>query len=85
MTAAVAQSLMPSLMSSSTFSEGYDCDETGYFYQVALSKMLATFERRGFPRSKERITAILSCIASGSNKMPIWIIGRSEKPQCIGL
>jgi hypothetical protein len=83
--AAVAQNVIPVLLRDTDTSDVYNCDETGYFYKASPNKTLATTARQGTAGSKERITAILCCNASGSVKLPIWIIGRSKKPQCFGV
>ena len=43
---------------------------------------LATKQMQGKKRSKFRITIVFGCNADGSEKLPIFYIGRAKSPTC---
>lgn len=57
---------------------------TGMFYKLLPDRTLALKNDpcRGGKRSKERLTALLCCNASGTEKLRPLIIGKSIKPRC---
>lgn len=57
-------------------------DETGLCYRMSPSKTLATHQRKGAKKSKERVTLALCSNADGSDKMPPLVIGKSKNPRC---
>ncbi|XP_049267704.1 tigger transposable element-derived protein 4-like [Rhipicephalus sanguineus] len=62
----------------------FNLDETGLFYKLLPEKTLA---RSGEPchggkLSKERITVVVGSNASGSEKLPLLVIGKSKNPRC---
>ncbi|CAH0488246.1 unnamed protein product [Peronospora farinosa] len=52
----------------------FTMDETGLFYTM--------FPDRSGTRSSKRVTIVLSCNADGSEKLPLLVIGKAEKPRC---
>ncbi|CAI5719235.1 unnamed protein product [Peronospora effusa] len=52
----------------------FTMDETGLFYTM--------FPDRSGTRSSKRVTIVLSCNADGSEKLPLLLIGKAEKPRC---
>lgn len=60
----------------------FNLDETGLFYKLLPEKTLA---RSGEPchggkLSKERVTVVVGCNASGTEKLPLLVIGKSKDP-----
>jgi hypothetical protein len=43
-------------------------------------RSLATQQDEGKKKEKARITAHLCCNASGTEKLPIWLIGTAKRP-----
>ncbi|UYV65779.1 hypothetical protein LAZ67_3005441 [Cordylochernes scorpioides] len=69
---------------------GYDpanicnADETGLFFQIIPDRTLAHKDEncRGVKRMKQRITVLLCCNSTGTDKRRLLIIGKSAKPRC---
>jgi hypothetical protein len=61
----------------------FNADETALFYRILPNRSFVVKgqECRGGKQSKERLTLLLCCSASGEKLTPL-IIGRSEKPRC---
>lgn len=62
----------------------YNCDETGLFYKLLPDRSLATQQIPGQTRIKARLTAHFCTNADGSDKLPLWVIGKAAKPRCFG-
>ncbi len=60
----------------------YNIDETGLFYRMQAGNSLATRQLEGCKQNKERITITVCCNVDGSDKLPLWIIGKSFHPRC---
>ncbi|XP_065866608.1 CENP-B homolog protein 2-like [Euphorbia lathyris] len=60
----------------------YNMDETGLFYRMQADNSLATKQLEGRKQNKERITIAICCNADGSDKLPLWIIGKFLNPRC---
>jgi hypothetical protein len=75
---------LPSLLDGYSPDDVFNADETGLFYKCLPTKTF-TFkgqECHGGKMSKERITVLLCANSSGSEKLPLLIIGKSKKPRC---
>lgn len=59
----------------------YNVDETGLFWKAIPNRTLATERQRGRKQSKERISIIVACNATGSDKLPLWVIGKAQRPR----
>lgn len=62
----------------------YNIDEMGLNFKLLPKKTFATAKETsapGFKASKERITVALCSNASGSHKLPLFVIGKSAKPR----
>lgn len=62
----------------------YNIDETGLNYKLLPRKTFVTPQESsapGFKINKERITVALCSNASGSHKLPLFVIGKSVKPR----
>ncbi len=60
----------------------YNMDETRLFYRMQADNSFATRQLKGPKQNKERITITICSNADGSNKLPLWIIGKSFCPRC---
>lgn len=60
-----------------------NADETGLFFRQMPDKTLHFKAKscKGGKLSKERITVLITCSATGE-KFPLWVIGKSAKPRC---
>lgn len=75
----------------------FNADETGLFWRLMPNKTL-TFKSKifnliliklfldekcvGGKKSKERVTVLVGANASGTEKLPLFVIGKSKKPRC---
>lgn len=57
----------------------FSMDETGYFWKMMPDKSLSTEHVSDQKAEKARVTAALTCNATGSRKLPIWFIGSLSK------
>ncbi|XP_024634731.1 CENP-B homolog protein 2-like [Medicago truncatula] len=60
----------------------FNMDETGLFYRLQADHSLATKQLEGRKQDKERLTVVICCNEDGSEKIPLWIIGKCAKPRC---
>lgn len=63
----------------------YNADETGLNYKALPTKTLASVSESyapGFKMQKQRITAMVCANASGTNRIPLLLIGTAKKPRC---
>ncbi|XP_064479058.1 tigger transposable element-derived protein 4-like [Ornithodoros turicata] len=62
----------------------FNCDETGLFYKMMPDKTLAFSGEacHGGKHSKERVTVMVGSNMSGTEKLPILVIGKSNNPRC---
>ncbi|XP_065874733.1 CENP-B homolog protein 2-like [Euphorbia lathyris] len=60
----------------------YNMDETGLFYRMQADNSLATKQLEGRKQNKERITIAICCNTDGSDKLPLWVIGKFLNPRC---
>jgi hypothetical protein len=60
----------------------WNFDESGLFAFAPPDQGLATQQMSGKKKSKFRITIGFACNADGSEKMPIFFIGKSKQPRC---
>jgi hypothetical protein len=60
----------------------YNCDETGLYWKMVPDRGLATKQLSGVKKQKSRITIHHTCNATGSHKLPMWIIGKHLNPRC---
>ena len=60
----------------------YNMDETGYFWKMVPDRSLGTERTSGLKQDKARVTAALTCNATGTQKLPIWFIGKAKRPLC---
>lgn len=62
----------------------FNADETGVFYQLLPNKTLTLKGEscKGGAKSKQRLTALFCCNATGTEKLKPLVIGKSLKPRC---
>jgi hypothetical protein len=60
----------------------YNCDETGLFWKLMPERGLSTHRLPGQKKEKARITIHHACNATGSHKLPMWVIGKHKQPRC---
>ncbi|UYV75119.1 hypothetical protein LAZ67_12002543 [Cordylochernes scorpioides] len=62
----------------------YNADETGLFFQLIPDRTLAHKDEncRGVKRMKQRITVLLCCNSTGTEKRRLLIIGKSANLRC---
>ena len=62
--------------------DDFNMDETSLFYRLQANHSLATKQLEGRKHDKERLTIVICCNEDGSEKIPLWIIGKYAKPRC---
>lgn len=78
------EEILPNLLEEYSPDNIYNADETGIYYR-ALPDGSLTFKAdsaRGSKKVKERITAMVACNMSGTDKRRLFVIGKSKKPRC---
>ncbi|XP_069131722.1 tigger transposable element-derived protein 4-like [Argopecten irradians] len=72
------------LLSQYNHSDIFNADETGIFYRMLPDRTLdfKGTDCHGGKRSKERLTALVCANMTGTEKLPLFIIGKSAKPRC---
>lgn len=59
----------------------YDMDEIGLFWRQ--SPKLSTQSQPGRRRDKSRVSLVICCNCTGSDRLPLWIIGRTKAPHAL--
>ena len=74
---------LPAIIQGYELSDVFNCDETGLFFRVLPDKTLAVkgSDCKGGKLSKERLTVMFCCSATGEKLKPL-VIGKSRKPHC---
>ncbi|KAG8375763.1 hypothetical protein BUALT_Bualt10G0134100 [Buddleja alternifolia] len=60
----------------------FNIDKTSMFYRLQAEHSHATKQLEGRKQDKERLTIVICCNEDGSEKIPLWIIGKYAKPRC---
>ena len=63
----------------------YNADETALYWKLMPSKTLASAgeaQAPGFKKVKDRVSILACANASGSQKLPLLLIGKSQNPRC---
>ena len=70
---------------SGQYDEGdiYNMDETGLFWRLSPSKGLSTQNRPGVRKDKSRVSLVCCVNASGTDRLPIWFIGKYQRPRAL--
>ena len=61
----------------------FNCDETGLFWKMKPSRTISNGPVSGTKQSKDRITVLLTCNSSGTEKLPPLFIHKYENPQVL--
>jgi hypothetical protein len=61
----------------------YNMDETGLYWRRMPNGGLSSKGRPGQKNGKTRITIVVASNATGSDKLPLWIIGTSKTPHAL--
>lgn len=76
--------ILPDILKPFNENDIFNADETGLFYKCLPEKTI-TFKANkchGGKQSKERVTCLLAANMSGTEKLKIHLIGKSENPRC---
>lgn len=76
--------LLPEMIAAYKPRDVFHADEGGIFYNMQPEQTLTHKGEscRGGKRSKERLTALFCANEDGSEKLPVFVIGKSAKPRC---
>jgi hypothetical protein len=58
-------------------------DETGLFWKMLPSRGLLSQSRPGLKKDKARISLCFCVNASGTDRFPVWIIGKAKTPRAL--
>jgi hypothetical protein len=61
----------------------YNCDETGLYWKMEPSKTLSSHPTSGTKKPKDRVTVMLTCNATGTDKLVPVFIHRYKTPRCM--
>lgn len=61
----------------------FNCDETGLFWKMRPSRTISNGQVSGTKQSKNRVTVLLTCNATGSEKLPPLFIHKYENPRIL--
>ncbi|EDO40000.1 predicted protein [Nematostella vectensis] len=83
MTASWEESTLPTLLSKYALEDMFDADEFGLFYKALPDKLMHLKLQScvGGKQSKVRLTGLAAASSSGE-KLPMFVIGKSQKPRC---
>lgn len=78
------QNVFPDLIRNYDKDNIFNADETGVFFKCLPNKTLAFKNEKCFggKSSKERITVMVGCNMTGSEKLKLLVIGKSKNPRC---
>ncbi|XP_005112478.1 tigger transposable element-derived protein 4 [Aplysia californica] len=77
-------STLPALLLEYSREDIYNCDETGLYYKCLPDKTLALKGETcsGGEKAKHRLTVLVAANMSGTDKLPLLVIGKASKPRC---
>lgn len=58
-------------------------DETGLFWRLMPNGGLSKHGYAGQKQDKARITAVVATNATGSDRLPLWLIGTAKTPRAL--
>lgn len=59
----------------------FNCDESGLYWKLFPDRSLSTRSLPGHKKDKVRISILFACNSDGSERLPLWIIGKAKKPR----
>lgn len=63
-------------------SDVFNADEFGHFYFMAPDHTIASERLPGRKKAKVRLSFLTCCKASGTERLPLMVIGKAMKPRC---
>ncbi len=75
---------LPKLLTEYSLEDVYNADETGLYYRATPDGSLAYAHQSlvGSKKAMDRITVLCCCNATGTDKRPLLVIGKSLQPRC---
>ena len=75
---------LKTILAGYSYEDVFNADELGLFYKMLPSQTLAVKKGKlnSGKSSKIRVTLLVGANASGNEKLPLLIIGKSAKPRC---
>ena len=61
----------------------FNCDETGLFWKIKLSRTISNGQVSGTKQSKDRVIVLLTCNVTGTKKLAPLFIHKYENPRAI--
>jgi len=61
----------------------YNMDETGLFWKMMPARGLSSQSLPGLKKDKTRITLVFCVNATGSDRLPVWTIGKAKTPRAV--
>lgn len=58
-------------------------DETGLFWRIVISRGLLSQSQPGLKKDKTRVSLTLCVNTTGTDRLPIWIIGKAKTPRAL--
>lgn len=79
------QNVLPDILKKYKEDDIYNADETGIYYRALPDGTLVnkTEGVAGSKKCKDRITALVACNMSGTDKRRLLVIGKSREPRCL--
>jgi hypothetical protein len=59
----------------------YNMDETKLFWRLTPNGSLVSKGQAGQKKDKTRITVVAACDATGTDRLPLWVIGIAQTPR----
>ena len=77
-------SRLPNIIEGYKADDIFNMDETGMFYKLLPDRTLCFRNEKchGGKRAKDRLTAAVCCNMSGTEKWPLFVIGKAQNPRC---
>ena len=61
----------------------YNMDKSALFWRMMLSRGLLSQPRAGLKKDKSRISLAFCVNATGTDRLPIWFIGKAKTPRAL--
>ncbi|EGD78255.1 hypothetical protein PTSG_12868 [Salpingoeca rosetta] len=79
---ALAREALPRLLEHVSRDDLYNLREAAVYYTQLPTRTRASHQRAGAVTNKQRLTVALCCNASGTDKLPLYVIGKAANPGC---
>ena len=77
------RSILQNLLKEYRLEDIFNCDETGLFWKMDPSRGLSTGPISGVKQSKDRVTILLTCNATGTDKLVPLFIHKHQNPRAL--